>query len=78
MTAKKELRYKIEYDRQGCIGAGACTAVSKNWKMEDDGKANPVKTEFSEEEFEEQLEAAQVCPVNVIHIIDKHTGKKII
>ncbi len=77
---KKEKRYTIEYDREGCIGAGACAAVCpENWFMEADNKANLKNKEVAEgEEFEKNLQAAQVCPVNVIHIIDKQTGKKII
>ncbi len=76
----EEKRYKIVYDREGCIGAGACVAANaKNWFMEADNKANFKKEEISsEQELEENLTAAKVCPVNVIHIVDMKTGKKII
>ena len=83
-------RYKVEYDREGCIGVAACAAVDPdNWEIVEDGKAdlkggkdNP-ETKMSEIEIDEdQLEifkeAAESCPVNVIHIIDKQTGKRII
>jgi len=76
--SNKEAQYIIEYDRENCIGAGACTAVSENWKMNDDGKADFLKKEITEKELDEQMEAAEVCPVNVIHIIDKKTGKRLI
>jgi len=33
---------------------------------------------ISENELKEQMEASQSCPVNVIHIIEKETGKKLI
>ena len=45
----KEARYVIEYDRENCIGAGSCTEISKNWKMDDDGKASFVKKEITED-----------------------------
>ncbi len=74
----KESQYQIIYDREECIGAGSCTAVSKNWKMADDGHADPLKKDLSEEDLKENLEAAEVCPVHCIHIIHKKTGKKLI
>ena len=79
-NTKKETRYEIQYDREGCIGAAACAAVCpENWFMEADNKADFKKKDLAEgEEYEKNLQAAQVCPVNVIHIIDKKTGKKII
>ncbi|MBS3128467.1 hypothetical protein J4410_04950 [Candidatus Woesearchaeota archaeon] len=33
---------------------------------------------ITEEEFPQNREAAECCPVNVIHIIDKDTGEKLI
>ena len=55
-------KYKVEYDREGCIGAAACAAADpKNWVMVDDGKADLVDGELKgelwikeipEEEFE--------------------------
>ena len=36
-----EKKYKIVYDRNGCIGAAACAAVSPEfWEMKEDGKAH--------------------------------------
>ena len=72
-------KYKIEHDRDGCIGCGACEMnCPDNWKMADDGKSKPKKTEISEEEFECNKKAADECPVNVIHIINEETKEKII
>jgi ferredoxin len=75
-----EKRYKIEYDRENCIGAAACAAVNpKNWVISnEDGKADFVTRDFNEESLENELEAAKACPVNVIHIIDKKTGEKLV
>lgn len=34
-------KYKIIYDREGCIGAAACAAVMpETWEIDADGKAN--------------------------------------
>ncbi len=85
-------RYKIVYDREGCIGAAACVAAyPERWNLADDGKAdlqggNVTKNddnteqqlEISEEEFQKMMDSAQACPVNVIHIIDLDTDQRII
>jgi len=80
-------KYTIEYDREGCIGAGVCAAVCpKRWKIVDDGKADLIEgqkngelwiREIDESEFKENLTAAEGCPVNVIHIKNEK-GEKII
>ena len=77
-------KYKIEHDRDICIGCSACASVCpKYWYMESDGKSSiygHVKTGNGEEEilgtsekpleedFECNLDAAESCPVNCIHI----------
>lgn len=82
-------KYKLEHDRENCIGCAACTAVNnKHWKMGEDGKADIVDSkkrddgweelDLEEEEFLINKEAADSCPVNVIHITDKKTNKRII
>ncbi len=85
--------YKIEHDRPNCIGCGACAAVAPEFWMMDpkDGKSDLKGSkkkeeggevvseglEISDDKYPKNKEAADCCPVNVIHIIDKH-GKKII
>ncbi|MBI2143744.1 ferredoxin [Candidatus Woesearchaeota archaeon] len=82
-------KYLLEHDRPNCIGCGACAAVCpKFWEMNDDGKSDikggkPRKDEWQEleideKDFETNREAAESCPVNVIHIKNKETGEKII
>jgi ferredoxin len=86
-------RYKIVHDIENCIGCYACvTANEKRWKEGKgrfDGKAELIggkldnktksfEVEFDDKELEVNMEAARVCPVNVIHIIDKKSGKKMI
>lgn len=83
-------KYKIELDRDGCIGADVCEAVCpKHWKMADDGKVDLIGSvkepngefytkEIDQEDFESMKLAADGCPVKVIHIQNKDTGEKII
>ena len=82
--------YKVEYDRKGCIGAGVCAAVNpEQWVMHKDGKADLIEgqaasgegqfvKEIEEKDLEGMKMAAEGCPANVIHIIKKDTGEKII
>jgi len=84
------MKYNVEYDRPNCIGAGACTAAyPKRWKMnyDKDGKADLVGSteregkqflEIDEAEYKKMMEAAEICPVNVIHIIKQKNKEKII
>ena len=82
-------KYLIQYDRNGCIGAGVCAAVApEHWIMNQDGKADLVDSkqvtegqferEIEESELEINKQAAEGCPAVVIHIINKETGEKII
>jgi ferredoxin len=76
--SKGEKKYKIEYDREGCIGAAACCAVSPdNWVMNEDGKADLLQKEIGEDRLEETKESAEVCPVRVILVKEKATGKQL-
>lgn len=73
-------QFKIIHDRPNCIGCTACASVCpKFWKMNDgDGKSDLIGATVLKDETTELLvdkktadenqEAAQVCPVNVIHI----------
>jgi len=83
-------KFKIEHVRPECIGCGACAAVHPDrWVMDDeDGKSNIVEGkrlesgdeefDLSDEEFELNKEAAECCPVNVIHLRNKETNERII
>ncbi|MBS3111728.1 ferredoxin [Candidatus Woesearchaeota archaeon] len=82
---------KLEHDRPNCIGCCACAAIAPDfWEMKEDGlssikgckeikennKILKEEKELTERDFKINLEAAESCPVNVIHIIKN--GKKII
>lgn len=73
-------KYKVEHDRESCIGCGACCAVCPAfWEMAGDGKSTyKGKAEIEEGDFKCNKEAADSCPVNVIHITDVEAKKKII
>ena len=63
--------YKIWHDRPNCIACGACAAVDENWFMDEvDGLASFNHGEISEAELAANKEAAEVCPVNIIHIAE--------
>ena len=58
--------YKIEFDKEKCLGCGACTQCN-NWKLGDDSKAHPKKTEL--DEIGCNKEAEEICPVDAIKVI---------
>ncbi|MEM0016926.1 MAG: ferredoxin [Candidatus Korarchaeum sp.] len=62
-------KYVIEQDRESCIADGVCASLCPdNWIIEDDGLASPVKKEL--DDLGCNMEAAQACPVNIIHIYE--------
>ena len=84
--------FTIWHDRPGCIGCAACANVTPQyWEMKaPDGKSDLIgskqtlegseikKEELDVDSLDGNKEAAESCPVNVIHLIDKKTGKQII
>lgn len=81
-------KYKVTYDREGCISAAACVAVNeKYWELDAvDGRADLkgsakneetglFELEIDESELEEMKKAAEVCPVLIIHIYDENGAK---
>ncbi len=85
------VKFKVEYYRKKCIGAGTCAAVSPDqWEIEPTGKAkmkggsefNEATQMFEKIIDEKDLEAfkraADGCPKNVIHITNIETGERLI
>jgi ferredoxin len=59
---------KIILEREKCIGCGSCEAVCpKNWKLQEDGKANYLGA-IETKEIGCNQEAADNCPVQCIKI----------
>lgn len=84
-----EKKYKIEHDRPNCIGCSACAAVASDfWEMNDDGFSDIKdgkeredswqERDITDEEFDVNMEAAESCPVNVIHIKKLEDNEKLI
>jgi len=82
-------KLQIQHDRPGCIACGACAAVAPEfWEMSHvDGKSDlkgctkvgeQEHRDLKPEEEAANREAAECCPVNVIHIVDKETGRRLI
>ena len=82
-------KFKVEQKREECIGCGACTAMSDMWTLNDnDGKSDSkgakkrddgvCELEFDEKDLDKHKEAAEACPINVIHIKNKKTNEQII
>ncbi len=85
-------KYKIDYERGACIGAAACDVIAPNvFVIDDEGKATikipgtektpereTLVLELDPIELEKLKNAAEACPVTVIHIIDLETGEKLI
>ena len=79
-------KYKIEYDREICIGALACNAVAEHfWPRAKDGKVDLANASYNEQtkkweliidekDFEINKDAADVCPVDAIKIIKIEEG----
>ena len=69
-------KYKIEIDRDLCIGDGACVGEASNTLEMDDENIAVVKNADGDG-ADEVLQAAQVCPVDAITLIDAETGEKV-
>ena len=69
---------KIIHEREKCISCGSCVALcSKFWEMAEDGKSNLKNAtknikgnyELEVENIECNQEAADSCPVQIIHVV---------
>ena len=77
MKQSKEKRYKVIYERDECVGAGACVVASpKNWQIDNKGKAilqdakakNEIfELDIAKKDLNAMLKAAKSCPVKCIH-----------
>ena len=81
--------YTLQHDRPNCIGCAACEAVAPEvWEMNEDSKSDIKggknrddgwqELDIKEKDFQINKDAADSCPVNVIHIVKKETGEKLI
>jgi len=74
--------HKIIHFKKDCISCGACAAINPEfWEMDEEGLAHLKGSGPVEDHFEREIsteadrmsnqEAADVCPVNIIHIRKK-------
>ena len=69
-------KYKIEIDRELCIGDGACCGEAPNtFEMDGDNIAKVSNPDGHTPE--EVLQAAQVCPVDAIKLTDTGSGEQV-
>jgi hypothetical protein len=78
----EEKPYKIIFEANKCFGAGRCAEVADNWEMDlATSLARPKSYFVGEDELEENVRAAEVCPAKkgrgVIHVIDRRTDEEI-
>ena len=84
-----EKKYILQHDRPNCIGCAACEAVAPDfWEMNGDGKsdiknAKSLDNGWQEREIDvnnlqENKDAADSCPVNVIHIVKRESGERLV
>ena len=74
-------KYRIGVDAAQCTGCGACNAsCPDSFEMKDDDSGMPKAVVKSSEVdgLGCAMDAAQVCPVNCIHITDLEQDKKLI
>ena len=81
-------KYKIIYNKKDCIGVAACVAVAEKWwVMDEENKADLkgaklneetglYELEVNENELDEALNSAYVCPINVIMIYKQEESGK--
>ena len=71
-------KHKVVHFKKECISCGACAAINPEfWEMDEEGLAqlkgakeveDHWELEISEKDKESNQEAADVCPVNIIHV----------
>jgi ferredoxin len=69
-------KYKIEIDRDACVGDGLCVDEAPNtFEMDDEDIAVVIDPEGDDPDA--ILEAAQSCPSDAIILYDAETGEKV-
>jgi len=69
-------KYKVEVDKDKCIGASSCVSLAGlTFRLGDDGKAQLIDQDGNSDE--EKLMAAQACPNMAIKVINTATGETV-
>ena len=60
-------KYKIEFNKEECIGCGSCASVCDNWILDEkEYKAKPKKTIL--DKIGCNKDAEEACPVGAIKV----------
>ena len=92
MATEIKRKLKLEYFRGKCIGAAACVATNPERFFLDEKENKAVvkgavskgkdsfvlEGEFSDEEFQKILSAAEACPVNAYRLTDLSSGRVLV
>ena len=73
------MAFKVLHEKKDCISCGACAAIAPDqWEMDEENMSQLIggkevgenwELEFdSDKHKEEYIEAADVCPVRIIHV----------
>lgn len=69
-------KYRIEIDREACVGDGACVNEAPGtFELDEENVVKVINAEGNSPE--EVLSAAQSCPTDAIRIFDAETGQKV-
>jgi ferredoxin len=68
-------RWRIEVDRDTCIGSGICAASAAAYFRLDGGRSTPARAEVDADET--VLDAAEQCPLEAIRVVDAATGDSV-
>ena len=69
-------KLKIEIECEECIGDGMCVnEAPETFELNDDSIA--VLKDNSTDELEYILDAARACPLDIIKVIEKDSGKQL-
>jgi len=69
-------KLRITIDCDECIGDGLCVdAAPETFALNEDSKAYVLEGSTDSREY--ILDAAEQCPLDIIAVVDKETGKKL-
>ena len=62
---------KIVIDRELCSTSGQCAYMQPDlFRLDDEGKPQPISVELTDEVLAAATEAAEICPSQAISIVD--------